>query len=221
MNKLFKVNFIIICILLMVACSNESNNTKQKENSHEEQTSESSVENVTENESNQSKTSTDEKKEIKEVEEKPKMLTEEEMKRKIEEQSLKVISKDYIIQDEDYKTLYPDMLQVIIENNSGTDIKNAVIAYAAWDENGLPLKIQSDSPLDSGKYIPLANAEDINLIDGATYGEESGFSISENMDQIEEFEAIVVSYETFDDETWENELFDDFKRLYEGQRRKD
>lgn len=149
-----------------------------------------------------------------------KELTEDELEKMIEEQPLKVISTNYIIQDEEYKALYPDMLQAIIENNSGEDIKDAVIAFAAWDENGLPLKIQWDLSFGAGQYIMEGMANDINLVDGATFGEGVGFSISDDMDQIFEFEAIVVSYETFEGETWKNELYKDFIRMYEGQKRK-
>ena len=58
------------------------------------------------------------------------------------EQPLAVISTQYIVQDEQYKFLYPDMLQAVLKNNTTEDIKDAVVAFVAWDENNLPMKIE-------------------------------------------------------------------------------
>ena len=39
-----------------------------------------------------------------------------------------VTSVKYVVQDEEYKALYPDMLQAIIQNDTSYDIKNAIVA---------------------------------------------------------------------------------------------
>ncbi len=133
------------------------------------------------------------------------------------EQPLAVTSVEYVVQDEQYKSLYPDMLQAILQNNTAADIKNAVVAFVAWDENGLPVKIKGQFDFDDGAYIKQVNYADINLAAGGTFGQDSGFSLEEKPG-IASFKAIPVSFETFEGETWENPYFDEFCTLYEGQK---
>jgi|SRR5690625_1138013 len=144
MNSIFRFLAIIVCILLLVGCSNEaeSSNTEKEteEVNNEEEKEEETIDQIEEN--------ADDDDEKEETEEEV-FLTEKELYEQVEEQPLKVISKNYLVQDDEHKTLYPDMLQVIIENNSGEDIIDAVIAFSAWDENGLPLKIEADFSLNS------------------------------------------------------------------------
>lgn len=133
----------------------------------------------------------------------------------IEEQEFRVISTKYVVQDEKYKSLYPDMLQAVLRNDTLYDIKNASVAFVAWDKNNLPVKIKGSTDFSDGSYIKLVNYSDINLIPGATYGESSGFSVDENC-AIATFKAIVVTYESFNGDTWENPLYDEWCTLYEG-----
>lgn len=133
----------------------------------------------------------------------------------IKAQDIAVIDTKYVVQDEQYKSLYPDMLQVVIKNNTQLDIKNAVVAYAAWDKNSLPVKIKGSMDFSDGTYIKLVNFTDINLVPDAEYGHNSGYEVEEN-NTIQTFKAIVVSYEAFDGSTWENPQYDDFIALYEG-----
>lgn len=137
----------------------------------------------------------------------------------IETQAVKVIGTEYLIQDATYKSLYPDMLSATIQNGSESDIRNAVIAFVAWDENNLPVKIKGDIDLSTGDYVKLVSYNDINLVPGKTYGESSGFSLSTTC-SVETFKAIVVSYEPFEGEIWENPLFDKWKTHYGGQKLK-
>lgn len=143
-------------------------------------------------------------------------LDEKALNEQINKQEVRVISTKYTVQDEKYKALYPDMLQAIIKNDSKHDIKNAVVAFVAWDNFKLPVKIQANIDFTDGAYLKQVNYSDINLASGETYGEDSGFEIAENLN-IHEFKAIVVSYETFDGTKWENPLFDDWCGLYEGK----
>lgn len=133
----------------------------------------------------------------------------------ISSQDVKVVSTKYIVQDEQYKNLYPDMLQAVIENNTNVDIKNAVVAFVAWDENGLPVKIKGKIDFSTGAYIQEVNYKDINLIPGATYGNNNGFSIDESCG-IKSFKAIVVSYEDFDGGSWYNPCYSDWCTAYSG-----
>lgn len=134
-------------------------------------------------------------------------------------QPLFVSRTKYVVQDEQYKTLYPDMLQAILQSNTTEDIKDALVAFVAWDSNNLPVKIKGNIDFSSGSYIKEVKYSDINLVNGETYGENSGFSLDEN-NGIATFKAIVVSYETFDGNTWENPYYEDFCSRYEGQKLK-
>lgn len=147
--------------------------------------------------------------------EKKKEMTAEELEIQLEEQELKIVSTEYKTQSEQYKSLYPDMLQVILQNDTEYDIKNAVIAFAAWDENNLPVKIKGSIDFSDGAYIRQVNYSDINLIPGATFGDSYGFEIDEKCG-IKSFKAIVVSYEAFSGETWSNPLYNDWRKMYEG-----
>lgn len=151
-------------------------------------------------------------------EEKPEVtLNQEEMEQRLQQQPLAVASTDYIVQDEQHKALYPDMLQAVLKSEADADIKDAVVAFVAWDKNGLPVKIKGAIDFSDGSYIQEVNYGDINLVPGATFGESSGVEIDENCG-IETFKAIAVSYETFEGETWINPYYDAWKNLYEGQK---
>lgn len=138
-------------------------------------------------------------------------LTEDELKEKLKEQPLQIVDTDYLVQDEKDKETYPDMLQVVFENNSGEKVDNATIAYAAWDKDGEPVEI-TDSMGDS-EYFYMANADGIDLSDGETFGEDMGVHLAEDND-IDQFKAIIVSCETADGEEYNNEYLDDFIELY-------
>ena len=146
-----------------------------------------------------------------------KTLTLEEFDALLAEQPLAVTQTRYVVQDEQYKSLYPDMLQATLTNHTDTDIKNAVVAFVAWDENNLPVKIEGQFDFGDSSYIKKATYNDVNLAAGATAGENSGFSLSEHCG-IKTFKAIVVSYETFDGDTWTNPCYDDFCTLYEEKK---
>lgn len=134
------------------------------------------------------------------------------------QQPLAVIETEYLVQSSNgMKTLFPDMLSAIVRNNSDDDIKNAVIAFVAWDENNLPVKIEGQIDFMGGSYIKKVSYDDINLIPDKVFGENEGFALAENT-SIMTFKAIAVSYETFDGETWKNPYFDEFRNRYEGQK---
>lgn len=132
---------------------------------------------------------------------------------------LTVIETMYTVQDERYKSLYPDMLQAVIQNNSEADIKDAVVAFMGWDDNGLPVKIEGQFDFGDAKYVKEVNFTDINLTPGSTYGESSGYKLNESS-TVTTVKAIAISYETFEGEKWSNPHYKDFKKLYEGQKLK-
>lgn len=140
-------------------------------------------------------------------------ITEEELNTELNNQPMIVVSTEYIVQDLEFKALYPDVLNAIIQNKSGTDIKNLVIGFVAWDKNNFPVKIQGQYDYNGGDYYTEVNCSDVNMINNATFGEGGGLMLSEN-NKISKFKAIVVSYIDFDGNTWNNPLIDDFKALY-------
>lgn len=132
-------------------------------------------------------------------------------------QPVSVINTEYVVQDESFKALYPDLLTVSIKNNTDQDIKNAVVSFVAWDENNLPVKIEGQFDFSDTTYVKKVNFSDINLVAGGTFDENSGLALSENS-KIKTFKAIVESYETFDGTTWKNPYYDEFCTLYEGKK---
>ena len=132
-------------------------------------------------------------------------------------QALAVTSTKYVVQNARFKSLYPDMLQAILKNNTASDIKDAVVAFVAWDKNNLPVKIKSHLSYRDEAYVQLVNSSDMNLVPRASYGRKKGYAIDEDCN-IKKFKAIVVSYETFDGETWMNPYYYEWRTLYEGKR---
>ncbi len=133
-------------------------------------------------------------------------LTAEELDAALLEQPMYVESTKYVVQDDRFKALYPDMLQAIVKNNSGTDVKNIVIAFVAWDKNNFPVKIYNSGVDIDGAYVKRCKFENANVVDGATCGSGKGYAIDEKSG-IATFKAIVVSYDDFDGNTWENPYF--------------
>ena len=144
----------------------------------------------------------------------------DEFEKLLSEQPLYISSTEYVVQSEESKVLFPDMLQAIITSNSTEDIKDAVVAFVAWDNNNLPVKIQTQFDFSGGSYIKQVSYKDINLVNGASYGENRGYTLDENSN-ISKFKAIVVSYETFDSNIWGNPYYENFKTTYEGKKYSD
>lgn len=143
--------------------------------------------------------------------------SEEELNQKLSQQDIVIESTKYVVQDEEYKTLYPDALSVIIKNNTQKDIKDVVIGYVAWDENNLPVKIKGNMDFSEPEYFTKVNANDINLASGKIAGEGMGYEIDSSM-KIKIFKAIPVSYTTFEGEKWSNPYENAFREMYEGKK---
>ena len=136
---------------------------------------------------------------------------------RLKELPLVIIDSEIVVNSEDLKSLYPDELSVVIRNDSKEDIRDVVIAYVAWDKNNLPVKILRDWDFSDATYLKEMRFKDINLIPGATFGEGEGFPLDSRY-LAHSFKAIVVSYETFDNETWENPYYKEFREKYEGKK---
>lgn len=148
--------------------------------------------------------------------EKPKEMSAEELETEIQKQPCFVTECEYYVQDNQYKALYPDLMIAKLMNQSGTAIKNAVVAFAAWDENNLPVLIDT---IGNGEYVVHCSMNGINLADGETMT-DAGMQVDSQQaerGEIKSFKAIVVSYEDFDGNTWRNPLYDNWVKLYREQ----
>lgn len=132
-------------------------------------------------------------------------------------QPISIMNTEYVVQDENLKALYPDLLVVSIKNNTDQDIKNAVVSFFAWDENNLPLKVEGQFDFSDTTYVKKVNFFDINIVAGGTFDEKKGLALNENP-KIKTFKAILESYETFDGTIWKNPYYDEFCDLYEGKK---
>lgn len=135
---------------------------------------------------------------------------------KDEEEPIIINQTGYMVrtEDNDSKILYPDVLNCIFTNNSGNDIKNVIIAFVAWDNNKLPIKIIGNYDYSGGDYIEEVSYEGINLTMGSKYGENTGFELDPSCNNIAYANAIVVSCEYFDGQVWNNPFYEKFKDDY-------
>jgi len=145
-------------------------------------------------------------------------MTNEELEIKLKEQPVFVVSTDYLIQDDEHKALYPDMLNAVIKNNSGKEIKNAKVAFVAWDKNNLPVKIIGQFDFGGGSYIREVDFGDVNMVDGDTFGEDKGLSLDDNTDNIATIKAIVTEYTDFDGNMWSNPYYKTWKSIFENRK---
>lgn len=75
---------------------------------------------------------------------------EQEIEKYKNEQEVSVESAKIIEQDTIYKSLYPDMIEVVIKNNSNKTIKDYNVAVLAYDSNNYPLKIKPQFNFNGG-----------------------------------------------------------------------
>lgn len=145
-------------------------------------------------------------------------LTGDELEAALAEQPVYVLSTDYLVQSDEYKALYPDMLNAVIMNNSETEVKNVIVSFAAWDKNYLPVKIIGQYDFDEGKYIRECDFGDVNMVSGSTFGEDKGMSLNQDSDNIKFIKAIVKEYTDFDGNKWDNPYYDAWVSIYENKK---
>lgn len=142
----------------------------------------------------------------------------ESLEKQLKGQDVTVEGEAYIIQDPEFKNLYPDMLSAIIKNNSTDDIRDVSYGFVAWDKNGLPVRLKGNIDFSNGSYFRGGTGEAVNVAPGETYGRDSGLEIDSEIDNIHSMKAVIVSYEGFNGENWENPYLNDFLEIYEGKR---
>lgn len=117
-----------------------------------------------------------------------------------------------------------DSLQVVIENHSEKDVRDVRVVMAAWDENGLPLKLSHTEEEEPAGSLEIDLSE-VNLVPGDTYGEDENHIVVDQecveiggTPPIETLTAVVRSYLTVDGETWENPYYEVWEKIYVGQK---
>lgn len=199
--KKLLIGILIGVSIIGVSCGKEEPRSNNKVEAKQESVKEESKDEVVETPKGEEK----------------KTMTIAELNEAINNQPMKVINTEYIVQDDEFKALYPDMLSAVIQNNSGIDIKNAIVGFVAWDSNNFPVKIEGSFDYNGGNYFTMVDCGDVNMVNGTMFGEGMGMELSEN-NNISKFKAIVVSYTDFDGNTWNNPLLEDFKELYEDKK---
>ena len=132
---------------------------------------------------------------------------------------LEILDSKIIVQDDSLKSLYPDLYSVTVKNNSDVDIKDYEVALLAWDDNGLPVKIISNLDLSDGSYRKILVASDVNLVPGATYGENGGLELDDGL-TLETLQPVILSFTDFDDHKTENINAEPFLKAIEGKKLK-
>lgn len=122
------------------------------------------------------------------------------------EQEVTVESTGILIQHDEYKALYPDMIEVIIKNHTNKTIKDYELAILAYDSNNYPLKIQPKYNYRGGAFEFTGQAENVNIIAGATGGKDYGWELDQDHG-ISKVLAIVKNVTYYDGTTWENPYY--------------
>ncbi|WP_422658158.1 DUF5780 domain-containing protein [Paenibacillus sp. EC2-1] len=94
--------------------------------------------------------------------------------------------------------------QVIVKNNSNKVVKNYVVGWLAYDNQGYPIN------LDSNDHLTKGNAKAVNIQPNTTYGQGSGWSIYSDSaaEKTETLLACVIEVEYYDDTKWTNPYYE-------------
>ncbi|MBQ2835315.1 MAG: hypothetical protein IJE68_00540 [Clostridia bacterium] len=122
------------------------------------------------------------------------------------EQEVTVERTGIAIQHDEYKSLYPDMIEVIIKNNTNKTIKDYNLAILAYDKNNYPLKIKPKYDYRGGAFEFTGQADNVNIIAGATGGKDYGWELDSDHG-ISKVLAIVKDVTYYDGTTWENPYY--------------
>ncbi len=116
-----------------------------------------------------------------------------------------IVSVKIIEQSSEYKSLYPDMVQWILVNNSENVIKNYTVSILAYDENGYPVKVEGQYNFNSD-FEALVLGEAVNIQPGDSQGENYGYNLGERHG-ISYAMVLVKELEFYDADTWTNPYY--------------
>ncbi len=138
--------------------------------------------------------------------EEQKVIEEQQLVEKAKEEQLVIVENARIaVQSNEHKTLYPDMIQVIVKNVSDKTIKDMKIGSIAFDQNGYPVKIKPFWGI-SEEYEFVGHAENVNIIAGGRFGDSQGWKLDESHG-ISKVLSCVQSVTFYDGTTWENPYY--------------
>lgn len=124
----------------------------------------------------------------------------------VESQLAIILSTKVIEQSDQYKSLYPDMAQWIMENKSDNVIKNYTVAVLGYDVNGYPVKVPGQYDGSYATYEKEVLAEAVNVQPGEQHGEGYGMQLSKDHQLI--YALVLVSeIEFYDADKWENPYY--------------
>ena len=119
-----------------------------------------------------------------------------------------VESAELVIQSQEHKSLYPDMIQVITKNNHSETVKDLKIGLLAYDANGYPVKIMFHLGFIEGDdYNKGFIAEDANIPPGEVYGHDKGVKLDRNHN-IHYVLACIYEATFYNNEVWTNPNYD-------------
>ncbi|MBU3203917.1 DUF5780 domain-containing protein [Clostridium algidicarnis] len=139
---------------------------------------------------------------------------------KVESEQLVIIESAKIsIQDSTYKSLYPDMMQVIVNNKSEKTVKDMKIGFLAYDKNGYPLHIKTQFHYSGGNYEAISDASNVNIIPGDRFGDDVGWNLDESHG-ISKVLACVKTVTFYDGTTWNNPYYEYWIEQYKEKPQK-
>jgi hypothetical protein len=124
-----------------------------------------------------------------------------------------VESTQIIIQHAEHKSLYPDLIEVVIRNNHNQTIKEYTVGLMGFDRNGYPLKIEWNIDFSGGDYIKFGFSEDANVTPGDTAGKDGGWGLDKDH-KIHYVLAEISEVEFYDGFFWVNPDFDKWREKF-------
>ncbi|AGX43556.1 DUF5780 domain-containing protein [Clostridium saccharobutylicum] len=129
-----------------------------------------------------------------------------ELSNTVEAESLATIEKTKIhVNNTSNKNLYPDQMQVIMNNKSQKIITKFTVGILGYDENGNPIEIKNTQNDYTG-YEFIGAGENISIMPGEAWGEQYGWNLASD-NKIKTILACVKTLEFKDGSKWENPLY--------------
>ena len=143
-------------------------------------------------------------------------LTQGDIASALSKMPVSVTSASYYVQSNELKALYPDMLLATYQNNTEENVRYVEVTFAAWDRNGLPIKLAT---ILSDGYAMTVSFDGVNLVPGASSLGNQGMELADDIDwsNIATVQAIVSAYESYEGTEWDNPLYDLWAEHVAGQ----